>query len=223
MSPVWLAGLAAGAVPPAAFQPLLGAVLRTLGRRHPEVFARLAPLGGRSVLIVPTDLPFRFLLRPNDRPPSLRVLGADEAAAENGSATIRGPLLKLLALAEGRVDGDALFFSRDISVSGDTEVVVALRNALDGAELDVLDTLCAACGPLAPLARRLARPGRVLADRATRDLARLQAAVVEPLARRCDAQGTALAGLEARLAQLERRVARRTPRDARAEVERGEA
>jgi len=133
LSPVWLAGLAAGAIPPAPFQPLLGAVLRALGRRHPEVFARLAPLGGRSVLIAPTDLPFRCLLRPNDRPPSLRVLAVDEAAAENGSATIRGPLLKLLALAEGRVDGDALFFSRDISVSGDTEVVVALRNARSGA------------------------------------------------------------------------------------------
>lgn len=214
LSPLWLAGVAAGPLPPALFQPFVGRVLDVLRRRHPEVFARLEPLGDRSVLIAPVDLPFRFLLRPNRRPPRLEVLAPGGSGEDDASATIRGPLARLLELAQGRVDGDALFFARDISVLGDTEVVVALRNALDGAEVDVLETLCCACGPLAPLARRLAPPGLALADRAARHLSLLQAAINGPVARRCDAQETALADLRARLIEVERRVARRGPRAA---------
>jgi predicted lipid carrier protein YhbT len=39
-----------------------------------------------------------------------------------------------MQLLEGKLDGDALFFSRDLVVDGDTEAVVMLRNIIDGAE-----------------------------------------------------------------------------------------
>ena len=212
LSPVLLAGMAAAPLPPAAFQPLVGRAFRAAWRRHPEIFERLEALGDRSLLIEPLDLPFCFLLRANERPPVLDVRRAGQVEERDVAATIRGPLLRLLELAEGRADGDALFFSRDIAVAGETEVVVALRNALDGAELDILEVLCLACGPLAPLARRLARPGMMaLAGAAARHLAQLQAAIAAPTARRCDAQDAALATLEARVAEIERRVARRAP------------
>jgi len=41
----------------------------------------------------------------------------------------------MIELLEGRADGDALFFSRTLTVEGDMEAVVALRNAIDGSEI----------------------------------------------------------------------------------------
>jgi predicted lipid carrier protein YhbT len=42
----------------------------------------------------------------------------------------------LLGMIDGTYDGDALFFSRDLTIEGDTEAVLALRNALENAEFD---------------------------------------------------------------------------------------
>ncbi len=54
---------------------------------------------------------------------------------------IRGPLLMLLGILDGTLDGDALFFHRAIAVSGKTEAVVAMRNAIEDAELRPSDLL----------------------------------------------------------------------------------
>ncbi len=66
-------------------------------------------------------------------------------------------------MLHGRYDGDALFFSRDLMIEGDTEVVLALRNALDDAELDLGAELAAMAGPLKGAVRR----ALALAERAT--------------------------------------------------------
>jgi predicted lipid carrier protein YhbT len=64
-------------------------------------------------------------------------------------------------MMHGAEDGDALFFSRDLAVEGDTAAVLALRNAMDDAELDLTEELAALSGPLAaPLRRALARAER---------------------------------------------------------------
>ena len=47
----------------------------------------------------------------------------------------------LLKLMEGRVDGDALFFSRTLNIEGDTEAVLTLRNAVDSADVRLVDVL----------------------------------------------------------------------------------
>lgn len=44
-------------------------------------------------------------------------------------------------MLHGREDGDALFFSGALEISGDTSAVLALRNALDDAELDLTEEL----------------------------------------------------------------------------------
>jgi predicted lipid carrier protein YhbT len=49
---------------------------------------------------------------------------------------VSGPLVLLLALAEGRADGDAEFFGRQIVVEGDMEAALALRNALENEAID---------------------------------------------------------------------------------------
>ena len=53
----------------------------------------------------------------------------------------------MLALAEGRVDGDALFFARRLVVDGDMEAVLALRNALDDNGIDIVKSFGRLSGP----------------------------------------------------------------------------
>ena len=128
-SPVLLLGLALKArLRPSLLQPVFDAMLRVVRRRHPDILERMEHYADAVVCIDPTDLPFMLLLEPNPAEPRLTVR-RDVDPAEV-SATVRGPLETLIALAEGRVDGDALFFSRQLLVDGDTEVVVALRNAI---------------------------------------------------------------------------------------------
>ncbi|MEE3627425.1 SCP2 sterol-binding domain-containing protein [Nitrospirillum sp. BR 11752] len=139
-----LAGLAARLMPPLPLlgRPLTGPVAARLAqaafdrlrRRHQGVFDRLAVLGERAFLVDPSDLPVRFLLRPAGTRPGLWPI-AEDAAAPPAAATLRAPLGALLALLEGRVDGDSLFFSRQLMIEGDMEAVLILRNAVDGADV----------------------------------------------------------------------------------------
>lgn len=76
-------------------------------------------------------------------------------------ARIAGPLSAFLAMMHGVEDGDALFFSRDLTVEGDTAAVLALRNAMDDAELDLTEELAGLSGPFGtPLRRVLAQAER---------------------------------------------------------------
>ena len=101
------------------------------------MFSRLGDQADKVFLIDPTDLPFVFVLEPARR--SARQLSAlRRAATVDWDARIAGPLAALIGLVHGAYDGDALFFSRDLSIEGDTEAVVALRNAIDNEELDLV-------------------------------------------------------------------------------------
>ena len=64
-------------------------------------------------------------------PQALVFRAVPRDTAPQVGATIRGRFLLLLELIDAEQDGDAAFFSRDLEVSGDTEAVVRLRNALD--------------------------------------------------------------------------------------------
>lgn len=130
-------------------------VVRSIIGRHPRLFARLGAHMGKRFLLEPSDLPFAFLLEPNAGEP--RVTVARPGHGGPSDARIAGPLSALLGLVHGVFDGDALFFSRDIVIEGDVEAVLALRNALDDAELDLLTETAAALGPLAAPFERIVR------------------------------------------------------------------
>jgi predicted lipid carrier protein YhbT len=51
-------------------------------------------------------------------------------------------------MIEGTADGDALFFTRHLRVTGDTQAVVTLRNALDDLEGNLVETILSGLGPL---------------------------------------------------------------------------
>ncbi len=122
-------------------------VVRSIAERHPRLFARLGPHAGKRFLLEPTDLPFVFVLEP--RPGQPRIAAARPGQEIPRDARIAGPLAALLGLIHGAFDGDALFFSRDIVIEGDVEAVLALRNALDDSELDLLAEAAAVLGPFA--------------------------------------------------------------------------
>jgi predicted lipid carrier protein YhbT len=141
---------------------LVGARLtRTLARRHPALFRRLGDQAAKVYLIDPTDLPFVFVLAPRPEAPEFRARRREEA--QKWDARIAGPIAALLGLVHGAFDGDALFFSRDLQIEGDTEAVVALRNAIDNEEIDLAAEAAALLGPLEA---RAAGPTRLLAKAA---------------------------------------------------------
>ncbi|WP_207479416.1 ubiquinone anaerobic biosynthesis accessory factor UbiT [Arenibaculum pallidiluteum] len=177
-----LAGPGLLAVPRLVAQPALDAAMSAMRRRHPEVFERLAVLDEAEFLVDPVDLPVHFRLRPAGRAPRLSI-GRGEPAG-GCAAALRAPLSTLLRLLEGRIDGDAAFFGRDLLVEGDMAAVLILRNALDSGEVRLLSDLLAALGPLAGPARALGRRIAPVAGIAERALAALQAAVLQPHAER---------------------------------------
>ena len=119
--------------------PLLTQAMRALARRRPEAFERLGEFSQARFLIDPTDLPFAFHVVPNGRNALVQATG--KAGAGPCDVVIRGPILLLLGILDGTLDGDALFFHRTIAVTGRTEAVLALRNAIEDAELRPSDLL----------------------------------------------------------------------------------
>lgn len=132
-----------------------GRLARSLGRRHPALFARLGDQASKIFLIDPTDLPLVLLLSPRPEAPRLDVVRRE--AAGRSDARIAGPLAALVGLVHGAFDGDALFFSRDLIIEGDTGAILALRNAIDNEEIDLVREAAALLGPFETVAIRPAR------------------------------------------------------------------
>ncbi|WP_152535339.1 SCP2 sterol-binding domain-containing protein [Bradyrhizobium sp. Ai1a-2] len=155
-SPLSVPPLLALAVRPLPLLPLeavLSIVLLRVCREHPRIFDRLGVHAGKRFGIKPTDLPFAFLLAPAPPRPRLSVV---RNLPNDLDARISSPLAGLFGLVEGRLDGDALLFSRDLVVEGDVEAVLALRNAIDDAQVDPMAEIAGMFGPLAePLKRAL--------------------------------------------------------------------
>lgn len=164
-----LLALAARPLPLWPLQPLLAGFLRAVTRDHPGIFERLGGHARKRFGIDPTDLPFAFVLEP--KPAAPRATAVRELPP-GLHARIAGPLAGLVGQIEGAYDGDALFFSRDIVVEGDIEAVLALRNAIDDARLDIVHLAASSLGPLGaaaePLMRKAAEPLRARMQAADR-------------------------------------------------------
>ncbi|HVI51426.1 MAG TPA: SCP2 sterol-binding domain-containing protein [Candidatus Sulfotelmatobacter sp.] len=209
-SPVLLAGLALAPVPPRLLQPLFDAILKVVRSRHPDILERLAAYPDAVVGIDPVDLPFTLVLEPIPEQPRLTVCRDFDDIRP--SAVIRGPLEMLFALAEGRIDGDAAFFSRQLVIEGDTEVVLALRNAMDGAGIDLEADFAATIGPLAKPLRHFTTIGGWLYGRLSRDMSMVRQSLVGAEQRRAEGLSNRIAELEGELAQIRRTLRHREHR-----------
>ncbi len=197
LSPVLLAGFAIRPLPLALLQPILNMAMDLIHDSHPDVFDRLSVLDGPVFRIDPVDLPFDLILVPDRDNPELTAIPDD--SDRDATAVIRGPLLRLIELLEGRIDGDAMFFSRDLVIEGDTEAVVALRNAVDGAEIDIIGDILSRLGPLATPARMASNAAGSVFSWMASDLEKFRAALIAPSMRRNDAQSAELRELEKKI------------------------
>lgn len=131
-------------MPVAAIQLVAQASLDRVLSRHPQLFDRLSEYENRRFAISATDLGLSFVIVPRSRRVSVRR----GPGVPHADVRIAGSLLTLLSLAEGRLDGDAEFFARGLSVEGDMEAALALRNAMEDCRLDLPVDLGSAAGPL---------------------------------------------------------------------------
>lgn len=148
-------GLLLRPVPLFVLQALLDRIVAHVARDRPEIFARMGDKASSAILIDPLDMPFVLLLRPNPAAPEMRVLRRSTASAHD--ASIAGSFLALVRLIDTQLDGDALFFSRDLRIAGDVEAVVALRNAMDDVDGSIATDVAALHGPLGVAALELLR------------------------------------------------------------------
>ena len=107
--------------------------------QHPRMASRLGAHALKRFAIDPVDCPFSFIVEPKADAPRLTVVPS--LADQVYDARIAAPLLVLLGLLDGRYDGDALFFTRDLMIEGDTAAVLALRNAIEEADIDPAEVL----------------------------------------------------------------------------------
>ncbi|WP_174822739.1 ubiquinone anaerobic biosynthesis accessory factor UbiT [Ruegeria lacuscaerulensis] len=119
---------------------------RKIARNNPGLINRLGEFDTTDFVLDPTDLPIVLCLNPNGGLPKVKLTRRRQA---KGSTRISGPLAALLGLVHGAFDGDALFFSRDLVVEGDTSAALALRNAVDDAELNLALEAASLSGPFA--------------------------------------------------------------------------
>ena len=144
---------AARPLPLAPLSLMLTALARQLMQRHPGLKRRLGVHARRRFLLDLTDLPFLLLLEPGSAAP--RVTALSRRRVPPHDTRIAGLTAVFLGMMHGSLDGDALFFSRDLVIEGDTAAGLALRNAIDDAELDLTAELRVMVKPLAPLLARL--------------------------------------------------------------------
>ncbi|SSC70898.1 unnamed protein product [Ciceribacter sp. T2.26MG-112.2] len=140
-------------VPIAVIERATGLLFSRMMKEHPGLFERLGEHKAKRFAFLPSDIPLAFVVEPAR--PSIRVLRKNGSTL-TADATVEGPLFMLLALLEGRCDADALFFSRDLNVTGDMEAMLAMRNALDDCDIDLPRDLSTLAGPFAPIFGRMA-------------------------------------------------------------------
>ncbi|MCA6107112.1 SCP2 sterol-binding domain-containing protein [Bradyrhizobium sp. CNPSo 4026] len=156
-----LLALAVRPLPLPPLQTVLSIVLLRICRSHPKIFDRLGEHARKRFGIEPTDLPFSFLLEPAPPRPRLSVV---RDLPDDLDARISSSLAGLFGLVEGSLDGDALLFSRDLVVEGDVAAVLALRNAIDDAQLDPVAEIAGMFGPLAEPLKRVLQVARTVAS-----------------------------------------------------------
>ncbi|MFO1025784.1 MAG: SCP2 sterol-binding domain-containing protein [Acetobacteraceae bacterium] len=205
-------------IPTPVLAPMVRVLNRTLRRRHPGLVKEFGRLDPAVVYITLTDVPHRFKIAYGNGRMDVAVLtGTDPPPPD---AAMRGSLATMIDLLEGRIDSDAMFFTRDLQVTGSTAVSVAVRNTLDREVIDLRDDIAAAFGPFERPARRIGRRLDGIAGWARRQAIAfhrtLHAEDAPPrdLAAETDALRQEVKALTARLAKLDVRQQKRADRPA---------
>ncbi|MDR0483805.1 MAG: SCP2 sterol-binding domain-containing protein [Alphaproteobacteria bacterium] len=153
LSVVLILGIFLKKIPLSLLQPFLAKSLQVVQEKHPRIFERLSS-EEFDFIIDAIDLPFVFYLKPSQTSPILKAIKRGENL--QASATIKGTLSNLLQLFEGSADGDAMFFSKELVIEGSTAATVALRNAIDGEDMDIINDLSEIFSPFEDITKKIA-------------------------------------------------------------------
>lgn len=208
LSPALLAGIALTPVPPSVLQPIFTRLIRMVCRRYPEILDAVVAFTGKRVEIDPIDMPFSLILNIDPMVPRLCVVGPRKVEKTSVDAAIRAPLEVLTAMVEGRIDGDAAFFARQLSIEGDTELVLALRNAIDGAGIVLAHSLAEPLGPLAAPTERMLRSAGNIYNRCANSMEKFRQTLIVPAMHGVDAQSARIDEIESQISALQRKVKR---------------
>ncbi len=204
-TPMLFAGFLIRPIPAFSFKPVVKHVLDRMKKLYPEIFSRLAILENTNFLIRPTDLHYSFHLSVQEGETHVEVRDNSTEHPEF-QAVISGPMLDLIRLLEGRVDGDALFFSRTLNIEGDTEAVLTLRNAVDSADVSLVDVMG---GPVAFMKpgfdKMLSKIGSVF-EQLERDFVTVQQSILLPAARHMREVDEELDRMENRMMKMDKEL-----------------
>ncbi len=203
LSPVLLAGFILRPLPLGVLQPMLKIAMGLMVKKYSDIFQRLQILDDPIFLIDPIDLPFIFILEPCAITPKLTVKNklTDDIKP---TACIKGSIAALIELLEGRIDGDALFFSRDLTIEGNTEAILTLRNAVDGADINLIDDILANLGIFKKPVSKIHDKISNIAKCAANDLQILRGAMVAPINKRLNMEIKNRSRLEDKIAVMEK-------------------
>lgn len=148
-----LLGLFAQKLPLSILQPFLNKAMLVMQKKHSAIFQRLGT-ESYSFIIEPLDLPFIFYLQPSIHSPTLKAIKKNDIPVAD--AKIKGTFIQLLQLFEGKLDGDAAFFSKELIIEGSTAATVALRNAVDSEEINIVEDLSEIFKPFNSLFKKFA-------------------------------------------------------------------
>ncbi len=177
-SPTIIAGIVLRPLPHTFIDVFIQKISQTLCQNHPAVIKRLTPIIGTHFLIRPIDLPYSIDLLVKDNALEARLCN-DETI--NPDVSISGSLLALTDMLRSNADGDALFFSREISVEGDTEALLTLRNALDSEDIHFKEELLEMFGPLRKPVGLIANNMEHVISHIKNDMEQIAEAITSPL------------------------------------------
>lgn len=121
-------------------------------RNHPGSANRLTDIHGATFLIKVNDFPLNLLFTLHEQ----RILvDCNIRHQPKTDVQVRGDLKSLIEVFEGNEDADALFFSRRLSIEGNVETLVTLRNAIDSEDIDLMKELSELFGPFSKPANGL--------------------------------------------------------------------
>lgn len=134
--------------------PLLQLGVNALTNRfqemHPGVLQRMGAFPHAKMILDPIDLPYYFFVE--FLPDNLNIIIlADDTYVGSEFTRIAASLEFFLHMLQRDSDGDALFFSRQLTIEGDTTVVVALRNILEAESINLDQDIQNTFGQFAPI------------------------------------------------------------------------
>ncbi len=207
INPAILIGVALSFLPKSLLQLSAKKLTNQISILHPGLVERLVDANGKRFFIVLSDTNFNALLNIDGGKISCQLIEKD--IKFDSDVTIYGSSEVLLALLEGRCDGDALFFSRKLTVEGDTEALLILRNALDNEQILLREMVCSLFEPLSGVASHISKPLEKLGRIFVRDVNWIYHSAMSPLIQSHEVLSEKVIALEYRFKKVESALQKR--------------